>query len=81
MTWLAYSPENLLFTFWGKCCRSVDSIFHLHQTGRSFLARLYESTGRAIAVTPVLRSVFFPSQFFPWGKNGPARFFPGEKTD
>ena len=24
---------------------------------------------------------FFPSQFFPWGKNGPAHSFPGEKTD
>ena len=24
---------------------------------------------------------FFPSQFFPRGKNGPAHSFPGEKTD
>ena len=24
---------------------------------------------------------FFPSQFFPRGKNGPAYSFPGEKTD
>ena len=24
---------------------------------------------------------FFPSQFFPQGKNGPAHSFPGEKTD
>ena len=24
---------------------------------------------------------FYPSQFFPRGKNGPAHSFPGEKTD
>ena len=24
--------------------------------------------------------IFFPSQFFPWGKNGPARFFPRGKN-
>ena len=33
------------------------------------------------ATGPGVTVSFFPSQFFPRGKNGPAHSFPGEKTD
>ena len=33
------------------------------------------------ACFPGVTVSFFPSQFFPRGKNGPAHSFPGEKTD